>query len=105
MKLDNKKIFETLNPNKVWVPVLIGLGIVFFMFYMDPSVNARTLRGVFDASTPALLLAILFIFFRCFSRDVNSRLWVVNSGFAAIRDAQEVGCLSSLCQSMPALRV
>ncbi|MFC3880014.1 YbhN family protein [Algoriphagus namhaensis] len=64
MKLDNKKIFQTLNPNKVWVPVLIGLGIVFAMFYFDPSVNATTLKGVFDASVPFLLLAALLIVFR-----------------------------------------
>ena len=64
MKLDNKKIFQTLNPNKVWVPVLIGLGIVFVMFFMDPSVNASNLKSVFDASLPYILLAILVIFFR-----------------------------------------
>lgn len=64
MKIDNKKIFQTLNPNKVWVPVLIGLGIVFAMFYFDPSVNASNLKLVFDASIPLLLLAALLIVFR-----------------------------------------
>ncbi|TFV95995.1 flippase-like domain-containing protein [Algoriphagus kandeliae] len=64
MKLDNKKIFKTLNPNKVWVPILIGLGIVFAMFYLDPNVNAQTLKGVFDASVPYVFLAILVIIFR-----------------------------------------
>ncbi|MCS5490712.1 lysylphosphatidylglycerol synthase transmembrane domain-containing protein [Algoriphagus limi] len=64
MKLDNKKIFKTLNPNKVWVPILIGLGIVFAMFYLDPNVNAQTLKGVFDASLPYIFLAILVIIFR-----------------------------------------
>jgi glycosyltransferase 2 family protein len=61
MKLDNKKIFETLNPNKVWVPVLIGIAIVFLMFYLDPNVNTQTLRGVFDASAGGIILAILVI--------------------------------------------
>lgn len=64
MKLDNREIFKTLNPNKVWVPVLIGIGIVFLMFYMDPTVNAQTLRGVFDASIWSLLLVLVFIFLR-----------------------------------------
>jgi glycosyltransferase 2 family protein len=64
MKLDNKRIFETLNPNKVWIPVLIGLGIVFFMFYLDPNVNAKTLKGVFDASVWGVLLAIFVILCR-----------------------------------------
>ncbi len=61
MKLDNKKIFETLNPNKVWVPVLIGVAIVFLMFYLDPNVNTQTLSGVFDASAGGIILAILVI--------------------------------------------
>ncbi len=64
MKLDNKEIFKTLNPNKVWVPVIIGLGIVFFMFYIDPTVNAQTLSGVFDASIVSLLIAVVFIILR-----------------------------------------
>jgi glycosyltransferase 2 family protein len=64
MRLDNKEIFKTLNPNKVWVPVAIGLGIVFLMFYLDPNVNARTLSGVFDASKGYIFLAILFIVMR-----------------------------------------
>src|SRR5690606_41303998 len=41
MKLDNKEIFKTLNPNKVWLPILIGLGIVFYMFYSDPDINSQ----------------------------------------------------------------
>src|SRR5690606_38634924 len=64
MKLDNKEIFKTLNPNKIWLPVIIGLGIVFFMFYTDPSVNSQTLRGVFDASASSILFAVFFVFLR-----------------------------------------
>lgn len=64
MKLDNKEIFKTLNPNKIWLPVLIGLGIVFFMFYSDPSINSQTLKGVFDASVSSVLLAGFFVLLR-----------------------------------------
>jgi glycosyltransferase 2 family protein len=64
MKLDNKKIFKTLNPNKVWVPVAIGLGIIFLMFYLDPNVNSNMLRVVFDASAGSIVLAVLLILFR-----------------------------------------
>ncbi|MDN3203936.1 lysylphosphatidylglycerol synthase transmembrane domain-containing protein [Algoriphagus sediminis] len=64
MKLDNKEIFKTLNPNKVWVPVLIGLGIVFAMFYFDPDVTSDNLKVVFDASLPFIFLAIVLILFR-----------------------------------------
>ncbi|MGY6558926.1 MAG: lysylphosphatidylglycerol synthase transmembrane domain-containing protein [Nitritalea sp.] len=64
MKLDNKKIFETLNPNRVWVPVLIGVAIVLLLFYLDPNVNTATLRGIFDASWVGIVLAIVVILFR-----------------------------------------
>lgn len=64
MKLDNKKIFETLNPNKVWVPILIGLGIVFGMFYFDPNLTSENLKVIVDASPLYILLAVLVIFFR-----------------------------------------
>src|SRR5690554_4961209 len=64
MKLDNKEIFKTLNPNKIWLPVIIGLIIVFLMFYLDPDIDAQTLKGVFDASVYPILLAIFFIFLR-----------------------------------------
>ena len=50
MKLDNKKIFQTLNPNRVWVPILIGLAIVIAMFYFDPNLTVENLRVVVDAS-------------------------------------------------------
>ncbi|MDN3668910.1 lysylphosphatidylglycerol synthase transmembrane domain-containing protein [Echinicola jeungdonensis] len=64
MRLDNKEIFKTLNPNKVWIPVLIGLGIVFLMFYTDPSIKKADLRSVFDASSLSICIAILVIFMR-----------------------------------------
>ncbi|MFN3996807.1 YbhN family protein [Algoriphagus sp.] len=78
MKVDNKKIFQTLNPNKVWVPVIIGLGIVFAMFYLDPSITSDSLKGVFDASIPWLLFAVLVLFFRDFGyvyriREITDR--------------------------------
>lgn len=66
MKIDNKEIFKTLNPNKVWVPILIGLGIVFYMFYSDPSINSQSFKDVFDASFTSILLALLFVFLRDF---------------------------------------
>ena len=43
MTQDTGKIFKTLNPNKVWIPVLFGLGIVAYLFYSDPNVSAENL--------------------------------------------------------------
>jgi len=44
--------------------VLIGLGIIFLMFYLDPNVNAQTLKGVFDGSIWWIIVAILVILCR-----------------------------------------
>jgi len=66
MKLDNKKIFQTLNPNKVWVPILIGLAIVIAMFYFDPNLTVENLRVVVDASPFFIFLSILVILVRDF---------------------------------------
>ena len=78
MKLDNKKILQTLNPNKVWVPIIIGLGIVFAMFYMDPNLTSANLKVVVDASLLYIFLAILVMFFRDFGyvyriREITDR--------------------------------
>src|SRR5690554_295035 len=78
MKLDNKEIFKTLNPNKIWLPVIIGLGIVFYMFYSDPSINLKTLEGAFHASYVSILIAVVFVFLRDFGyvyriREITDR--------------------------------
>ena len=74
MKLDNKKIFQTLNPNKVWVPVLIGIGIVFARFYLDPNLTIDNLKVVFDASILWLVVAIVVLFFRARMRRPERQL-------------------------------
>ncbi len=64
MDINSKKIFKTLNPNKIWIPVVIGLGIVFYMFYSDPDLTADKLKLVFDAALLPIALALLVIFAR-----------------------------------------
>lgn len=64
MDTSSKEIFKTLNPNKIWIPVAIGLGIVFYLFYSDPDLTAEKLKLIFDASAVPLVLAILVILAR-----------------------------------------
>ena len=64
MDLNAKKIFKTLNPNKIWVPVLLGLGIVAYLFFSDPNVTVEQLRMVSDARWWPMILAILVFFSR-----------------------------------------
>lgn len=67
MKLDTKKIFKTLNPNKVWVPVLIGLAIVAYLFYSDEEVTTDKLKLIFQASKWSVVMAFLVLL----ARDVG----------------------------------
>ena len=67
MDISSKKIFKTLNPNKIWIPVLIGVAIVFYLFYSDPDLTAADLKLIFKASPLPVLLAILVIL----ARDVG----------------------------------
>ena len=64
MELDSKKIFKTLNPNKVWIPVLFGIAIVVYKFYTDDAINADTLKLIFTAKAVPFILAILLILAR-----------------------------------------
>ena len=63
-EVDAKKVFKTLNPNKVWIPILLGLGIVFYLFYSDPNMSVSKLKLVFDAEASAIVLAILVLLTR-----------------------------------------
>lgn len=64
MDLDSKKVFKTLNPNKIWIPVILGLAIVFYLFYSDPDLTASKLKLIFDASAVSIIVALLVIFAR-----------------------------------------
>ncbi len=64
MEISSKEVFKTLNPNKIWIPVIIGLGIVFYLFYSDPDLTTEKLKLIFDASPFAILLAIIVILAR-----------------------------------------
>lgn len=67
MKLDTKKIFKTLNPNKVWVPIAFGLAIVAYLFYSDDEVTPEKLNLIFQAGVFPVILA----FFVLLARDVG----------------------------------
>ena len=64
MDLDSKKILKTLNPRKIWIPVVLGLGIVVYLFMRDPDITADKLTLIFDAKYSIVLLAVLVFFFR-----------------------------------------
>lgn len=74
MKIDKEKIFKTLNPNKVWIPILLGLSIVGFLFYQDDSVTVENLSLIFQASVLPVVLAFLVLFIRDFGYVYRIRM-------------------------------
>jgi len=64
MSQDSGKIIETLNPNKIWIPVLFGLGIVAYLFYSDPNVSVENLTLIMNARPGMFSLALLMILAR-----------------------------------------
>ncbi|MBK6266422.1 flippase-like domain-containing protein [Marivirga sp. S37H4] len=67
MKIDKDKVFKTLNPNKVWIPILFGVGIVGYLFYQDDTVTVENLSLIFTAEIVPVMLAFLVLF----ARDVG----------------------------------
>lgn len=61
MDLDAKKIFKTLNPNKVWLPVIIGLGIVIYMFAQDENYTPDKIRLITEATWWPIALALFVL--------------------------------------------
>lgn len=59
MNLDTAKILKTLNPNKVWFPVIISLGFVAFMVYTDDDFTPQKLNLIFEASVIPIILAFI----------------------------------------------
>lgn len=64
MNIDSDKVLKTLNPRKVWLPVLLGIGFVVAMMFFDKDLTADKLLLISDAGGKALLLALLIIFCR-----------------------------------------
>lgn len=64
MDLDSRKIFKTLNPNKIWIPVAIGLSIVFYQFYSDENFTLESLLLVRDARPAMMFIALLVLLAR-----------------------------------------
>jgi len=59
MDLNTRKIFKTLDVNKIWIPIIIGLGIVFLMLYLDEDMSADKLQLFSRANQYIIILAVL----------------------------------------------
>jgi len=59
-----QQVFKTLNPKRVWVPVLLGIGILLVMLYTDDELDPANLRLIFDASLWSVCIAFLVLLAR-----------------------------------------
>ncbi|MFY0594099.1 TIGR00374 family protein [Roseivirga sp.] len=56
--MDSEKALKTLNIRSVWIPVILGLGIVVALILTDDRINAETLGLIKEISPIALLVGI-----------------------------------------------
>ena len=59
MEPDAKKVFKTLNLNKIWLPLLLGLAVPAYLFISDKDVTWSSLRLIADADWRYMFLAFL----------------------------------------------
>ena len=64
MDLNTKKILKTLNPNKIWLPIIFGVGIVVYMIISDPDFTPAKLSLALEADVIPILLALLVLLAR-----------------------------------------
>lgn len=59
MEPDAKKVFKTLNLNKIWLPLLLGLAVPLYLFISDKDVTWSSLRLIADADWRYISLALI----------------------------------------------
>lgn len=57
--MENKKALKVLDPRSVWLPVAIGLSLIFYMAYRDDQLSLETLHLLSDFYLPFLLVILL----------------------------------------------
>jgi uncharacterized protein (TIRG00374 family) len=64
MKLDEKKVFKTLNINRIWLPVALGLGVAFYLSVSDDSFSLANLSLIGKADWRYIFLVFLAVIVR-----------------------------------------
>lgn len=64
MNIDSDKILKTLNPKKIWLPVLLGLGFVIAMMLTNDELTIDKLLLVTHAGGASIGIALLIILCR-----------------------------------------
>jgi uncharacterized protein (TIRG00374 family) len=61
MEVDSKKIFQTLNLRKVWIPLLVGLLVVVYLLGTDPDMTLEHLSLFKEANWRYVVTSILLV--------------------------------------------
>ncbi len=64
MKPDEKKIFKTLNINRIWIPVVLGLSVAFYLFASDDNFSLANLSLIGKADWHYMFLVFLAVIVR-----------------------------------------
>lgn len=64
MKPNEEKVFKTLNIRRIWLPAVIGVGIIFYLFAGEDNVGLTHFYLIRQANWHYLLLAFLLIVVR-----------------------------------------
>ena len=59
--MESSKALKVLNPKSVWLPVILGLGLVAFMAYRDNQFTAESFALFSDFRLPFILIAFFVI--------------------------------------------
>ena len=59
-----KEVFNTLNLNKIWLPLLLGLGVPLYLFMNDKDFTWSSVRLIAEADWRYMLLALLTVMAR-----------------------------------------
>lgn len=66
METQQQKMLKNLSPTKVFVPILVGLGVLFYMIWSDDNINADLIK---DSLSQMNLWWVLASFLVLFGRD------------------------------------
>jgi len=66
MEVNHKKVFKTLNLNKVWLPFALGIGAVFFLFSTDQDIEFSQLALIKESNWWLVALSLVIVGLRDF---------------------------------------
>lgn len=64
MAIDSQKAFKTLNPNRIWIPIILGLGVVAALLAFNDDYSPEKLALIKDARIAPFIIAFIVLLMR-----------------------------------------